>query len=216
MPCLSFRIFESHFGNRTISAFGIRRTPPSLLPCSNLISNDRNDIMDSNTNEGGIRDLNVADTRKMANGRRRSPYHILTDEEIKILKEDIEAIRADIGVFKFNEGPRTSYSDIFDEVYVKGDVLSDVTSNHPRDLMSQRAVLAHEYYGHRPYRNAKKKLPVGSWSDEFRASYMAARNAPGLSDDDRRYLVLDALERSKSAGVSITHNSFMRRVLYGY
>jgi hypothetical protein len=38
---------------------------------------------------------------------------------------------------------------------------------------------------------------------------MAAKNAPGLSDDDRRYLILDALERARSAGVSITHNSFV-------
>ena len=152
----------------------------------------------------------------MANGQRRSPYHILTNEEIEILKKDVEAIQADISVFKFNRGPQTSYSDTLDVVLVRGDILPDVTSNHPRDLMSPRAVLAHEYYGHRPYRNAKIKLSVGSWNDEFRASYMAAKNTPGLSDDDRRYLVLDALERARSAGVSIVHNSFIRRVLYGY
>jgi hypothetical protein len=89
-------------------------------------------------------------------------------------------------------------------------------SIHPRDLMSSRAVLAHEYYGHRPYRNADIKLPAGSWNDEFRASYMAARNAPELSNDDRRYLILDALERAKSAGVTVTYNSFIKEVLYGY
>jgi hypothetical protein len=130
--------------------------------------------------------------------------------------KDIDAICADISVFKFNQRSQTSYSDLDDTVFVRGDVLPDAASNHPRDLMSSRAVLAHEYYGHRPYRNAKKRLPAGSWNDEFRASYMAAKNAPGLSDDDRRYLVLDALERAKNVGVSITHNSFIRRVLYGY
>ena len=152
----------------------------------------------------------------MASGQRRSPYHILTDEEIEILEKEIIAIHADISVFKFNKGQQTSYSETLDVVLVRGDVLPDATSNHPRDLMSPRAVLAHEYYGHRPYRNAKRKLPVGSWNDEFRASYMSAKNAPGLSEDDRRYLVLDALERARNAGVSITHNSFIRRVLHGY
>ena len=88
--------------------------------------------------------------------------------------------------------------------------------------MSARAVLAHEYYGHRPYRELYLaeidlgKMAPQTWVDEFRASYMAAKNAPGLSDDDRRYLILDALERAKEAGISINHNSFIRRVLHGY
>ena len=159
--------------------------------------------------------MSDADTRGMAYGLRRSPYHILNDEEIEMLKKDIDAIQADISVFRFNEGRRTSYFDELDKVLIRGDVFSDLKSMHPRDLMSSRAVLAHEYYGHRPHRNVITKLPSGSWNDEFRASYMAAKNAPGLTDDDRRFLILDALERAKSAGVSIVHNSFIRRVLYG-
>lgn len=79
--------------------------------------------------------------------------------------------------------------------------------------MSVRAVIAHEYYGHRAYRNTK--LIDGAWNDEFRASYMAAKNAPGLSDLDRRLLILDAVERTKTAGVSINYNKFMRRIVYG-
>ena len=160
--------------------------------------------------------MNGLDTRGMANGLRNNPQHILTEEEIEMLKKDIDAIEADISVFKFNKGRRTSYDDGNDKVYVRGDVLSYTDSIHPRDIMSSRAVLAHEYYGHRPYRNAKIRLNYGSWNDEFRASYMAAKNAPGLTDEDRKYLVLDALERAKSAGVSITNNSFIRRVLYDY
>ena len=78
--------------------------------------------------------------------------------------------------------------------------------------MSARAVIAHEYYGHRAYRGTK--LLHGSWNDEFRASYMAAKNAPNLSAEDRRYLILDALERAKEAGISIKTNDFIRRVLY--
>ena len=163
-----------------------------------------------------MRNLVVDDTRDMASGQRKSPHHILTDEEIEILKKDIAAIQANIDIFKFNKGRRTSYSDEYDEVRIKGDVLPNANSTHPRDLMSARAVLAHEYYGHRPYRNIKRPLPYGSWNDEFRASYMAAQNAPGLTDDDRRFLILDALERARSAGVTITNNSFIRGVLYGY
>jgi type III secretion system FlhB-like substrate exporter len=45
---------------------------------------------------------------------------------------------------------------------------------------------------------------------------MAAKNAPNLSNEDRGYLVLDALERAKEAGITIKHNDFIRRVLHGY
>lgn len=92
--------------------------------------------------------------------------------------------------------------------------------------MSVRAVLAHEYYGHRPNRNRylredsltsdkeRNRLASLMWADEFRASYMAAKNAPGLTDEDRRYLIMDAVSRAREAGVSIKYNDFMRRVLY--
>ncbi|MDE7280889.1 MAG: hypothetical protein K2N36_04010, partial [Ruminiclostridium sp.] len=52
------------------------------------------------------------------------------------------------------------------------------------------------------------------WADEFRASYMAAKNAPGLTDEDRQYLIMDAISRAQEAGVPIRYNDFMRRVLY--
>ncbi|MCL1994668.1 MAG: hypothetical protein FWG63_00510 [Defluviitaleaceae bacterium] len=44
---------------------------------------------------------------------------------------------------------------------------------------------------------------------------MAAKNAPNLSDEDRRYLMLDAIERAREAGVTIRHNEVMRRFVYG-
>lgn len=151
--------------------------------------------------------------RGMANGMRTSPYHILTESEIETLNKDIKAIGADKSIFKFNKGTRTGYDDITDEIFVKGDVLPDLNSTHPRDLMSSRAALAHEYYGHRANRGTK--LPKGAWNDEFRASYMAAKNCPNLTDEDRRYLILDALERAKEKGVTIQHNEFIRKTLYG-
>ena len=151
--------------------------------------------------------------RNMASGNRRPVLHTLTEGEIKLLREDVDAIKADPRVFCFNSGDQTGYNDEFDIIQVRGDVLPDETSIHPRDLMSSRAVLAHEYYGHRANRGTK--LKKGSWNDEFRASYLAAQNSPGLSYEDRRYLILDAIERAKEAGVTINHNKFMRRILYG-
>jgi hypothetical protein len=78
---------------------------------------------------------------------------------------------------------------------------------------SAKAALGHEL-GHRQYRGTK--LPVGAWNDEIRASYWAAKNLPNLSDQERIHLVLDAMERAKEAGVTISVNAFMRKVLYGY
>ena len=165
-------------------------------------------------NIGGIikERRNIA-SRNMANGLRKPSTYILSEKEIDAIKIDIRAIGADESIFKFNVGSGTCYDDVLDEIRIRGDVLPDNTSLHPRDLMSVRAVIAHEYYGHRAYRGTK--LLYGSWNDEFRASYMAAKNAPNLSAEDRRYLILDALERAKEAGISIKTNDFIRRVLYG-
>ena len=151
---------------------------------------------------------------RKASGLRRSPHNILTNKEIASLKTDIAAIKADESVFLFNQGRHTAYMEDADVIFVKGDVFPDnVYSVHPRDMMSARAVLAHEYYGHRMYRGTI--LREGSWNDEFRASYMAALKAPGLSQQERSMLILDALERAKAAGVTIRWNSFMRRIVYG-
>ena len=166
-------------------------------------------------------------------GLRKPPSRVLNEDEIRLLMEDIRAIDADESVFVFNsENVRgTSYRPQNDTIYVKGNVISDHNSKRPRDLMSPRAVLAHEYYGHRPYRQLYMsefekndlgddafllKMANREWVDEFRASYMAARNAPQLSDEDRRYLMLDALERAKEANASVKHNDFIRMVLHGY
>ena len=155
----------------------------------------------------------MIDGRK-AGGLRRSPLNILSETEIERLKNEIRIIKADESVFVFNKGQFTGYVSERDIIYVRGNVFpSNDGSVHPRDLMSERAVLAHEYYGHRAYRETK--LRDGSWNDEFRASYMAAKNTPNLNDEDRQYLILDAVERSKEAGVTITYNGFMRRILYG-
>jgi len=149
-----------------------------------------------------------------AGGLRRSPLKTLSETEIEHLKNEIRIIGADENVFVFNKGQFTGYINERDVIYVKGNVFPSIDGSiHPRDLMSERAVLAHEYYGHRAYRETT--LQDGSWNDEFRASYMAAKNTPNLNDKDRQYLILDAVERAKEAGVKITLNKFMRGILYG-
>ena len=147
-----------------------------------------------------------------------SRYRKLTDDEISQLLEDIYALEADPSIFRFNEGNQTGFLDSRGIINVRGDVLPDLNSIHPRDLMSSRAVLAHEYYGHKYFNDvfgSKNPMP-GTWNDEFRASYFAAINAPNLSDMDRMYLMLDALERAKEAGVNIKITDKIRRILYGY
>lgn len=152
--------------------------------------------------------------RTMAGGGRRGKNHRLSEEEIRQVRQAIVDIQADENVFDFDEKRYTGYLDEFDKIIISGNVMPDLTSDHPRDRMSMRATLAHEYYGHRAFRNTKAAR--NSWNDEFRASYTAAITAPGLDDDERRDLMLDALERAKEAGVSIQLNSVMRRLLYGY
>jgi len=134
------------------------------------------------------------------------------------LKNDIREIGADESIFRFNEGYQTAYSDKKDVIFVKGDVLPDMYSTHPRDLMSSKAVLAHEYYGHKYFGDlyGNRNPKSGAWNDEFRASYNAALNAPNLSETDRMYLMSDALERAKAAGVNIKITDTIRRILYGY
>jgi hypothetical protein len=51
---------------------------------------------------------------RQASGLRKSVYHILTDEQICSLKADIAAIKADVSVFRFNEGLCTCYFDDVD------------------------------------------------------------------------------------------------------
>ena len=117
-------------------------------------------------------------------------------------------------MFVFRKGTQTQYRDSVDKIYVRVDVFPDKSSQKARDRMSIRAVLAHEYYGHRTHRDTT--LTPGAWNDEFRASYSAALYAPNLTDEDRQLLMRDALDRAQEAGVTVKMNAEMRRGLYGY
>lgn len=165
--------------------------------------------VDMSNNRGIIQ----IDSRSMAGGRRQPVSYLLDDQDISEVISDIKAIGADESKFVFNRGSQTGYVDATDHIYVRGDVFPDSNSVHPRDQMSVRAALAHEYYGHRPNRGTN--LPIGAWNDEFRASYRAALDTPNLSENDRRLLILDAIERAKDANIVIKPNAEMKRLLYG-
>lgn len=176
-----------------------------------------------------IDSMNAVEEKHTAAGNRKSPLYELTEQDIEYVKSEIEAIKANLNDFVFNSNAvrGTCFLASDDKVHIKGNIFPDESSKHPRDIMSVRAVLAHEYYGHRPYReqyiredndtspDSISRIMSRAWADEFRASYMAAKNAPNLSNDDRYLLMRDALSRAEEAGVSIKYNDFIRRVLYG-
>lgn len=164
-----------------------------------------------------------------AAGNRRSPFYILNDNEIDMIKREIASIGANENEFVFNSNATkgTCFLASDGKIHIKGNIFPDEYSVHPRDKLSVRAVLAHEYYGHRPYKEQYlredsltspeelNRLFANAWADEFRASYMAAKNSPNLSDEDRQLLIMDALSRAQEAGITIQYNDFIRRVLYG-
>ncbi len=152
----------------------------------------------------------------------------LTNEEIEIVKQEIRKIKADESIFVFNDPEHiqasTCYNFVDDKVYVTRNVFPDIKygSTHPRDLMSIRAVLAHEYYGHRSFReeyirdresgNQTKTI----WEDECRASIVAAKTTPNLTIQDKSNLIMDAVYRAEEFSQHIELDSFMKEVLYGY
>lgn len=162
---------------------------------------------------GIIKTRDISD-RRMANGLRTSPFHILTEKEISSIKADAESLGIPEDIMVFNEGSRTGFSEDLNLIHIRGDVLPDLGSTNTRDRLSPKAVLAHEYYGH--YKNNPSAFDIGDWRDEFRASYRAAIDAPNLSDEERRMLMLDAYDRAKEAGVSVKYNRQARRLIYGY
>ena len=169
-----------------------------------------------------------ANDKDMANGMRNTSKTPLTDVEIAFVLSEIHRIGADESVFVFNDEGHiplsTCYNFIEDKIYVTRNVFPDEKygSTHPRDLMSVGAVLAHEYFGHRPYRDEYladlemsddfHTTPI--WQDECRASINAAKTAHNLTDRDKSNLVMDAIYRAKEFGHLI--DDFMKEVVYGY
>ena len=99
-------------------------------------------------------------------------------------------------------------------VYIRGDVFPTTSDSlHPTANLSVRETLAHEM-GHMNYQDTS--VTPGAWNDEFRASYWASKNVPGLTLDEQRNLVIDAYQRAVDAGQPIRMNSYMRQMIYGY
>lgn len=152
--------------------------------------------------------------RTLPNGLRTSPMHILTEAEIKSVLNDAEKLKIPQSILRFNEKAQTGFYDDEGLIYIRGDILPDVQSKILRDNLSQKAVLAHEYYGH--YLSHPSPFRIGDWRDEFMASYKASINAPNLTDEERRMLMLDAYDRAKEAGVTVKYNKKARELIYGH
>ncbi len=174
--------------------------------------------------------ITSADNKNMANGMRNTSGTPLSDTEIEFVRSEIRRIQSDESVFVFNDPDHlhdsTCYNFEDDRIYVTRNVFPDelYASAHPRDTMSVGAVLAHEYYGHRHYRQeylsdwekGKDYHTTPLWQDECRASLTAAQIAPGLTEMDKRDLVLDAVYRAREFGQLIEMNDFMKEAVYGY
>ena len=146
--------------------------------------------------------------KKMSNGLRMYGKEPLTNAEINFIKSEINRIEAFDDIFIFNDLKhlaRTCYNAEHDVVYIGRNIFPDTKygSIHPRDLMSVGAVLAHEYYGHRTFREEYlndikyAKITTLEWEDECRASITAARIGKGLTAMDRSYLIQDAIKRAE-------------------
>jgi hypothetical protein len=146
-------------------------------------------------------------TKRNKDGRRYNRHHFLTEDEIEIvlyMADSIGIPAYDEDVLIFNEYEKTAYHGDYgddDFVAIAGDIFPDLDSDHPTDLLTIKAVLAHEWYGHRSFKGTH--LPPGHWMDECRASYYASIITPNLDDNERRGLILDAKERIKKAGKDI-------------
>lgn len=169
----------------------------------------------------------ITPEKEMSNGMRMSGNTPLDDSEIRIVEKAIREIEAEREIFVFNDPnhlSNTCYNEFLDIVFVGRNVFPDIQygSTHPRDIMSIRAVLAHEYYGHRTFRDEylsdykKDIITTPKWQDECRASISAAKLSPGLTQMDKSHLVLDAIKRAEEYGQWIKTDDFMKEVLYGY
>lgn len=159
-----------------------------------------NDIIDNN--------------RNMSNGMRKSPFNILDDKQIEKINQYADELQIPRNVLSYNTGFQTGFSDRKKIINIRGDIFPDKMSNNNRDLLSERAVLAHEYYGH--MKHDPSNFEIGDWRDEFMASYFASIDTPGLSDEERRMLMLDAYDRAKESGIIVKYNKKAREIIYGH
>ena len=149
------------------------------------------------------------------NGRRYYRSHYLDKNEQHLIRElacsiGIDAYGEDYDKLIFNEHRITAYHGDFEDddfISIVGEIYPDTHSTHPTDLLTIRAVLAHEWYGHRA--NKSTHLPPGHWMDEYRASLLASRDTPGLEEFERIQLMADAKTKALYAGFKVDPDTFM-------
>lgn len=97
--------------------------------------------------------LRGIDTRNMANGGRKSKFIKLTEAEKDFIIKEAKAIGIDEKYISFRDYRATGYDTEKDLIFVSSQIFpAQDDSPIARDRMSVRAVLAHEYYGHRANR----------------------------------------------------------------
>jgi uncharacterized protein YukE len=157
----------------------------------------------------------IAGARPVAAGYRRSPFTELSPDETEQVKREFQEIGGDPSMLTFNTGAATGYLDGGAVIQVRGDVFPSGPPDpaQPNATMSSRAVLAHEL-GHHHFdvgEDHSDYLPAGCPEDEMRASRWAAEHIPGLTDQERRFLLMDA----RSRGCPLPSDPFVLRMLYG-
>lgn len=137
----------------------------------------------------------------------RQPLRNLTDAEVQIIKKEIKRIEADESVFVIDtvKPRKTLYDEVSDKVYVGSNVFPDLENpSDMTDKLSVACVLAHEYYGHRSMRDEylKEDEDTSMTSlDEFKASFLAYKNTPNLTDEEREMLLYQAYETAKNGNL---------------
>ena len=153
--------------------------------------------------------------------RIRSPFSAQSGdpEQMEVLSREAAEVGGDPALLSFNTGNQTSFDDKAGVIHVRGDV-SHLTSTQANSALSSRAAIAHEF-GHAKYplpetRGFAPIRKAGDWFDEFRASYSAAKDMPGLSAEERSMLIQDAVDRvPDSRRAKIKWNNFMISTRFG-
>ena len=126
------------------------------------------------------------------------------DEEVDIIYKEIKRINADPSVFSIDRNGRakTAYREVSDIIVVGSNVFPDLDNPiNMTDKLSVACVLAHEYYGHRSMRDEYLKEEVDTTNsslDEFKASFLAYKNTPNLTEEEREMLLYQAYETAKN------------------
>ena len=223
-----------HLNTRTLQTWeqGTRKTPAYVLWAIENLS-EHNSTEKYVTGAISFRPI-TEDEKNMSQGMRDMSKTPLTESEIDFVKKQAATIKIPADILIFNDPGHiesgTAYDFTKDKIYVTRNVFPDTKyfSTHPRDILSVRAVLAHEYYGHRPnreeYLTDRKNSPdpehpmytTPLWEDECRASINAAKTTPGLTQKERSDLLMDAIYRAKENYQLIEIDDSMKEIMYGY